>query len=90
MPSDLSPIGSDLRKRSVLIAGHATSVSLEVEFWDALRQIAARRGSSLNALVASVDAGRQGNLSSALRVFVLRELMSQASSPGISHGRLPR
>jgi predicted DNA-binding ribbon-helix-helix protein len=60
-----------IRKRSVLIAGHPTSLSLEVEFWSALREIARRRGQSLNRLVASVDAERRGNLSSALRVFVL-------------------
>jgi len=60
-----------IKKRSVLIAGHPTSLSLEVEFWSALREIARRRGQSLNRLVASVDAERRGNLSSALRVFVL-------------------
>jgi predicted DNA-binding ribbon-helix-helix protein len=62
---------SSLRKRSVLIAGHRTSISLEAPFWEALRAIAARRGLSLNALVAEIDAARSGNLSSALRVFVL-------------------
>jgi predicted DNA-binding ribbon-helix-helix protein len=60
-----------LRKRSVRIAGHATSLSLEEEFWRDLRALARRRGTSLNALVAAIDAGRQGNLSSALRLFVL-------------------
>jgi predicted DNA-binding ribbon-helix-helix protein len=60
-----------IKKRSVLIAGHPTSLSLEVEFWSALREIARRRGQSLNRLVATVDAERRGNLSSALRVFVL-------------------
>jgi predicted DNA-binding ribbon-helix-helix protein len=55
----------------VTIAGHATSLSLEEPFWTALRDVARRRGLSLNALVASVDAQRPGNLSSALRVFVL-------------------
>lgn len=60
-----------IKKRSVLIAGHPTSLSLEVEFWSALGEIARRRGQSLNRLVASVDAERRGNLSSALRVFVL-------------------
>jgi predicted DNA-binding ribbon-helix-helix protein len=60
-----------IRKRSVLLAGHATSLSLEAEFWSALREIARGRGLSLNRLVASVDATRAGNLSSALRVFVL-------------------
>lgn len=60
-----------LRKRSVVIAGHATSFSIEEEFWRDLRAMARRRALSLNALIASVDATRQGNLSSALRLFVL-------------------
>ena len=60
-----------IRKRSVVIAGHATSLSLEAEFWSALQEIARRRRESLNSLVAGVDATRAGNLSSALRVFVL-------------------
>jgi predicted DNA-binding ribbon-helix-helix protein len=58
------------RKRSVMIAGHATSLSLEEPFWRDLATIATRRGVSLNALVASVDAQRAGNLSSALRLFI--------------------
>lgn len=58
-------------KRSVRIAGHATSVSLEREFWDALREIAVYRGISVNALLAAIDRERGGNLSSAVRVFVL-------------------
>ncbi|HSV28306.1 MAG TPA: ribbon-helix-helix domain-containing protein [Candidatus Omnitrophota bacterium] len=60
-----------IRKRSIMIAGHATSVSLEEEFWDELRAIAEARGASINQLVAGIDAGRDGNLSSAIRVFVL-------------------
>ena len=60
-----------MRKHSVLIAGHATSLSLEEEFWRDLRAVAERRRISLNALIASIDATRQGNLSSALRLFVL-------------------
>ena len=62
---------SSLRKRSVTVAGHATSFSLEEEFWQDLQRIARQRNLSLNALVSSIDAGRAGNLSSALRVFVL-------------------
>jgi len=58
------------RKRSVVIAGHATSFSLEDPFWRDLGEIAARRGVSRNALVAAVDAEREGNLSSALRLFI--------------------
>ena len=62
-----------IRKRSVLIAGHQTSLSLETVFWDALRDIARARGQSLNALVTEIDAARRGNLSSAVRVYVLTE-----------------
>jgi len=59
-------------KHSIVIAGHRTSVSLEDAFWRALKEIAARDGVSLAALVAQVDAGRgEANLSSALRVFAL-------------------
>ena len=59
-------------KRSLLIAGHRTSVSLENAFWQGLRRIAAERGLSVNRLAAIVDASRGGaNLSSAIRVFVL-------------------
>jgi predicted DNA-binding ribbon-helix-helix protein len=59
-------------KRSLVIAGHRTSISLEDAFWDRLRGIAAERGLSLNRLAAMVDASRGGaNLSSAIRVFVL-------------------
>jgi predicted DNA-binding ribbon-helix-helix protein len=63
-----------LRKRSVIIAGHATSVSLEEEFWQELRRIAADRRVSLGALIADLDQERQSNLSSALRLFVLKSL----------------
>jgi|HubBroStandDraft_6_1064221.scaffolds.fasta_scaffold2051834_2 predicted DNA-binding ribbon-helix-helix protein len=58
-------------KRSVRIAGHATSVSLEPAFWEALDELAVRRRKSLNALLAAIDAKRSGNLSSAIRLFVL-------------------
>lgn len=61
-----------VRKRSVVIAGHRTSVSMEQAFWDALKQIAASEGRSLGALIEEVDRNRAGNLSSALRVYVLR------------------
>ena len=59
-------------KRSLVIAGHRTSVSLEDAFWRRLRAIAGERGLSLNGLAAMIDASRGGaNLSSAIRVFVL-------------------
>lgn len=71
-----------IRKRSVNIAGHKTSVSLEEPFWDALKAIAAAEGLSLSALVARIDAGRaEGgpeNLSSALRLYVLDYLRNRA------------
>lgn len=68
-----------MRKHSLVIAGHATSVSLEQEFWDVLKEIADRRGIALAALIAEVDAERGENLSSALRLHVLRELRSSLS-----------
>jgi predicted DNA-binding ribbon-helix-helix protein len=59
-------------KRSIVIAGHKTSVSLEEAFWKALKDIAAGRQQSLTDLVGAIDAERQqGNLSSAIRLFVL-------------------
>ncbi len=62
-------------KRSVSIAGHRTSVSLETPFWDELGRIARDRQVSVQALVAEIDAGRgESNLSSALRVHVLEVL----------------
>jgi len=59
-------------KRSLIVAGHRTSVSLEDAFWRRLQQIATERSLSVNGLAAEVDAARgDANLSSALRVFVL-------------------
>lgn len=63
-----------LRKRSVRIAGHTTSISLEDEFWSEICAIAHRRGVPVASLICEIDAARQGNLSSALRVFVLQQL----------------
>jgi predicted DNA-binding ribbon-helix-helix protein len=63
---------STVIKRSIVIAGHKTSVSLEDAFWKSLRDIAAGRGTTLSNLVTSIDVERQqGNLSSCLRLFVL-------------------
>ena len=59
-------------KRSVVLAGHKTSVSLEDAFWGALKEIAGYRHSTVSALLANIDSNRQhGNLSSAIRLFVL-------------------
>ena len=67
-------------KRSVLIAGHRTSVSLEDAFWKALKEIAAGRAMTLSDLVAVIDSERQhGNLSSAIRLFVLDFYRNQLS-----------
>lgn len=65
-------------KRSIRIAGHATSISLEPEFLEELQRIADEEGISLNAVVSRIDAERQGNLSGALRVFVLRRLRDRS------------
>jgi predicted DNA-binding ribbon-helix-helix protein len=67
---------STVVKRSIVVAGHRTSISLEDAFWKALKTIARQRGDTLSGLVAAIDDGRQdgnvgGNLSSAIRVFVL-------------------
>ena len=66
------PHGPTVRKRSVTLAGHRTSLSLEVEFWVALKEAARDEGLSVNALIARIDERRAGNLSSAVRVYLLR------------------
>lgn len=66
-----------MKKHSFTIMGHATSLSLEEPFWEALQQLALRRKLSVAALVAEIDATRTGNLSSAVRVFILKELQQQ-------------
>ncbi len=81
MASKASPV-----KHSVRIAGHATSVSVETAFWEALCEIAARRHLSVNALLSAIDAERSGNLSSAVRLFVLESCrqgeLRDADRPG--------
>jgi predicted DNA-binding ribbon-helix-helix protein len=69
-------MSSTVVKRSIVVAGHRTSISLEDGFWRALKEIAQSRGETLSELVAAVDDKRQdsnrgGNLTSAIRVFVL-------------------
>ena len=66
-------------KRSVTIAGHRTSISLEEEFWEALCRFAREDGLSVNALVGAIDKQRTTNLSSALRVFVLKRYQSASA-----------
>lgn len=67
--SDTDP--TRLVKRSVVVAGHRTSVSLEDAFWAELRRVATARHTSINGLIAEIDENRSGNLSSAIRVFLL-------------------
>ena len=67
-------------KRSVVIAGRKTSISLEDEFWNGLRAIAHQHQRTLSAVVSEIDQHRRGNLSSAIRVFVFDNLCAQAPS----------
>ncbi len=76
-----APTDARVRKRSVLIAGHKTSVSLEEAFWDELRAIAAARGLPLGRLIEEIDTARGGNLSSAIRLYVLDRLREKAAKP---------
>jgi len=65
-------MNSLVTKRSVVLAGHKTSVSLEDAFWDSLKAIAAYRRITLSALLAAIDSGREySNLSSHIRIFVI-------------------
>jgi predicted DNA-binding ribbon-helix-helix protein len=69
---------SDRFKRSITVAGHRTSLSLEPEFWQALKDLAVRRRIPVAALVAEIDGARRGrNLSSAIRVHILKSLQSR-------------
>jgi len=74
---------SPVVKRSIVIGSHKTSVSLEDAFWQGLKDIAASRRVPLRNLVNSIDTERQhGNLSSAIRLFVLDHYRSQAAGNG--------
>lgn len=66
-------------KHSLTLNGHRTSVSLEAEFWQAFREIAAYRGIGLNQLAAEIDHARgpDAGLATAIRLFVLRDLQAQ-------------
>ncbi len=71
-PPDTGPV-----KRSVRIAGHPTSISLEPVFWEELKRIAAARRIAVSRLITDIDARRTGNLSSALRVFVVEWIQAE-------------
>ena len=74
-------MGAGIVKRSVSIAGHRTSISLEEPFWQILREIAEREKLSIQALIGRIDAERgEQNLSSAIRVFVLNDLRGRLAS----------
>jgi predicted DNA-binding ribbon-helix-helix protein len=62
---------SKIKKRSIVVNGHKTSISLEDEFWDELRSHAAERRVAVAALVNEIDHATEGNLSSAIRVYLL-------------------
>lgn len=71
---------SPVVKRSIVVAGHKTSVSLEEAFWSGMKEISSTRDMTLSELVGEIDGGRQqGNLSSAIRLFVLDYFRSRAA-----------
>ncbi len=63
-----------LKKHSVVIAGHQTSITLENIFWEKLKEIAKADKKSLKALITEIDAARTTNLSSAIRVYILKRI----------------
>ena len=68
------------QKRSITIAGHATSISLEAPFWDAIRDIAAQQDMSTQDLIAEIDnSKRMASLSSAIRVYILSWYQDKAN-----------
>jgi predicted DNA-binding ribbon-helix-helix protein len=78
---------SPVVKRSIVVAGHKTSVSLEDAFWRGLKDIASTRGMTLSDMVAAIDSRRQhGNLSSAIRLFVLDHYRNQSHAVGTGPG----
>ncbi len=80
-------MNSTVTKRSVVIAGRKTSISLEDEFWNGLKAIAHRNHRTLSAVVGEIDQKRRGNLSSAIRVFVFGHLCGQSlEAPADSAG----
>ncbi len=81
---------SGIVKRSIVINGHKTSISLEDAFWSEVKAIAAERNLSLTELVSLVDheRGEVGNLSSALRLFVLARY--RPATPAVSERPAPR
>jgi predicted DNA-binding ribbon-helix-helix protein len=84
------PPDQRVRKRSVTLAGHRTSLSLENEFWQALKAAAQAERLSLNALIERIDRERSGNLSSAVRVYLLHRAQRQGTgNTSAATGREP-
>ena len=76
--SNEDAIKSSVIKRTVMVGGHKTSISLEDEFWSGLKEIAQAQGASLAQILAEIDTTRQQkNLSSAIRLFVLGHIRDQ-------------
>lgn len=64
-----------LEKHSITLMGHKTSISIESEFWEELKQIARVQNKSINEIISSIDIGKNsGNLSSSIRVFIIQYL----------------
>jgi predicted DNA-binding ribbon-helix-helix protein len=79
-PIPEGPMKSSVVKRSIVVGGHKTSVSLEDAFWRGLKEIAGRRDMTLSDLVAAIDGERRhGNLSSAIRLYVLDHYRKQVN-----------
>ena len=79
---------SPVVKRSIVVAGHKTSVSLEEAFWNGMKEISHERSVTLSELVGEIDTNRnQGNLSSAIRLFVLDHFKTRAV--GLTGGSQP-
>jgi predicted DNA-binding ribbon-helix-helix protein len=70
-------MGDVVKKRSVKLSGHRTSISIEDEFWDELKRIADMENLTMSDLLSRIDADRPGNLSSAARLYVLKSLQRQ-------------
>ena len=66
-----------MKKRSLQIMGHSTSISMEDEFWSVLKEIAESQKTTIQELITQIDLQRTGNLSSAVRVFVLNTLKAE-------------
>jgi predicted DNA-binding ribbon-helix-helix protein len=82
---------SSVAKHSVVLAGHKTSISLEDAFWRALKEIASSRRITVRDLINSIELDREhGNLSSALRLFVLNHYQAREWAPADSEGRQGR